>query len=178
MCVSMAFDFRFRYVEDVKDRDNLIDFLRLQSLGYPLYNSWVDRVVAELESGWKSAVLAYSNGVVVGDLVFQPHKQFPKSLLEWKNARVISELRGRGFASFMERQLEVIAGSGGFSAVICDTRRDPEIERMLVSRRYQKLLEVSLYDKNEVDVIYVKPLVGLDHNFFVSVSNSVISRSA
>jgi len=44
--------------------------------------------------------LAFSDDFLVGNLVFQPHKEFPR-IKELKNMRVHPKLQGRYFGAFM-----------------------------------------------------------------------------
>ena len=116
----MGFNFTFGEIGSGKDIGELIDFLSKQSLGYPNYSDWVQRTEAELLLGYKQAVLAYSEGRLVGDIVHQPHKIIPH-VREVKNIRVHPDLRERGFARFMLRQVEI--GARDEEAVVVDTRR-------------------------------------------------------
>ena len=100
-----AFDFNFTSLQDMKQLRELVDFIHLQDLGYPRYHDWVAKAESELFSGYKGAIIAYSESRVVGNLIFQPHKGI-STLLEIKNLRVHQKLRGRDFARFMLRQLE------------------------------------------------------------------------
>ncbi len=66
----MTFDFSFRQVEGGKDLDALTGFIATQDLGYPNYNAWVERARAEVRDGYKTAITAFSDNVVVGDVIY------------------------------------------------------------------------------------------------------------
>ena len=70
----MGFNFNFREIGSENDVKQVIDFLAKQPLGYPNYFDWVARTEAELLSGYKQAVMAYSNGYLVGDIVQRSKK--------------------------------------------------------------------------------------------------------
>lgn len=153
----MSFNFNFRYAEDQKDLANLEKFLRQQHLGYPFYDDWVDRVRQELISGYKQGIVAFSDGVLVGNLVFQPHKELPRTL-ELKNLRVHPNLRMKNFGPFMLRQAEA-ESRGRYDLVTCDTRADNfPVVKMLLTSGYQEIARAPLYDSHAVDIIFVKDI--------------------
>ena len=154
----MTFNFAFRTVETRKDLLRLIDFLRIQDLNYPNYQDWVSRTEAELDNGWKTGVIALDCNRVLGDVLWQPHKQLPR-VREIKNMRVHPSVRERYFARFLMKQAEV-EDKENFDSLMLDLREDhPErrpLMNMLVSMGYTKLCAVNLYDTNVRDVIMVK----------------------
>ncbi|MBU0894714.1 MAG: GNAT family N-acetyltransferase [Nanoarchaeota archaeon] len=155
----MVFDFRFRGLQDESEVLDLENFLRLQSLGYPNYQDWVNKAKEEILSGYKKVILAFSEGCLVGDLIFQSHKQL-RGLLELKNLRVDSWIRGRYFGSFLLRQAEIEARKFGQGALICDTHSDNlEVNSLLRFCGYQELVRVPLYENNKEEIIYIKPLI-------------------
>lgn len=159
----MGFDFRFQLVEIRSEISRLIDFLRLQDLGYPNYSDWVERTRVEIADGHKKAVVALSNGILVGDLVFQQHKQLPW-VREIKNLRVHPDLRSRGFARFMLRQVEV--EEGDYSAIVVDARENQTALIALLKREgYMPLGCVNLYDDVK-DVVMIKCPREKDSGFY------------
>ncbi len=150
-----SFDFNFTSLQDTRQLRQLMDFIHLQDLGYPKYHDWVAKAESELLSGYKGAIIAYSSGHVVGDLIFQPHKGV-STLLEIKNLRVHPDLRGREFSRFMLRQLEVEA-NGRYDALIGDIRED---QKQLVAFSYgwgfSPIRTVPLYGDDKKDVVIVK----------------------
>ncbi|MBD3259814.1 hypothetical protein GF371_04270 [Candidatus Woesearchaeota archaeon] len=151
----MGFDFRFRLADSTNDISLLIDFLSLQDLGYPKYQDWVQRAEQELYGGQKTGILAFSNNRLVGDLVFQPHKELPRTR-ELKNIRVHPKLRGRYFANFMLRQAE-IEGRDDYDLILCDARTDQHaMINLLRISGYVPIATVQLYDGNAEDVVMAK----------------------
>src|SRR3989344_913366 len=98
-------DLSFRIPQSVRELMALVDFVRKQDLGYPNYHYWVERMEAELKSGYKTALIAWDENIgMVGDLIFQTHKG-ASSLLEIKNMRTAPQFRDGGCANLMEKQV-------------------------------------------------------------------------
>lgn len=151
----MGFDFRFRDVGSRSDLGRLVDFLASQSLDYPGYDDWVQRAEAEIYAGYKRAILAFSSGHLVGDLVFQQHKEMAR-VMELKNMRVHPAVRSRYFARFMIRQAET-EGRDWSDAVICDVRTSQTATiRLMGSLGYAQVAAVPLYRKDEPEVVMAK----------------------
>ncbi len=154
----MSFDFRFRTVENRRDLLRLLDFLRVHDLNYPNYQDWVSRTEAEIEMGWKTGVIATGNGLVLGDVIWQPHKEIPR-IREIKNMRVHPSFRERYFARFLMKQAEAEKRED-YDVLMCDLREDhPEkrpIITMLTSMGYEQICAVSLYDPNMRDIVMMK----------------------
>ncbi|MBU0667464.1 MAG: hypothetical protein ABIC91_02380 [Nanoarchaeota archaeon] len=151
----MGFDFSFRQLDTLKDLKILTNFLIKQSLGYPNYEDWVLKSEAEIDCGYKSAILAFSKNQLIGDLVYQPHKELPR-FRELKNMRVHPIVRQRYFASFMLRQAET-ENKNAYDAIICDVRTDqPEVINLLRITGYEPILKTPLYDKNIDDIVMIK----------------------
>lgn len=151
----MNFNFSFRTAEETRDLKKIIDFLAKQDLGYPGYDEWVQRAEAELRMGWKTGILALSEGRVVGDLIYQAHKTMPR-VRELKNLRVHPEVRDRYFARFMLRQAELGLGTE-FDLILCDAR-ETQVEpiRFLASCGYRQIAKLNLYDEHSLDVVMAK----------------------
>lgn len=173
----MAFNFHFCSIEESGDIGKLVDFLQTQDLGYPHYDHWVQRTEAELQSGYKQAVLGFSNGHLIGDIVFQPHKQLPR-VREIKNIRVHPAVRGRYVAAFMLRQAEVEAKQE-YDALLVDARTDQQdIIRLLRGMGFVPIAETPLYDPSVPDIILIKAMdartkTGIIYN----AKNLVLGRS-
>ena len=171
-------NFTFRQLEDMKQLSQLIDFLASQSLGYPKYDEWVQRTEGELSIGYKGAILAYSDGKLVGDIVYQPHKQMP-SFLEIKNLRVHNDLRMRYFGRFIVKQLES-EFKENYDALIVDVRADQtNTLKFFAVEGYSPVLSIPLYDPNVEDTTFVKffreqqnkeEIISSARNFLVSHS--------
>ena len=150
----MGFDFSFRFAEKKSDLGMLADFLVEQNPGYPHYEGWVGRAIEEIYSGYKTAILGFSNGNLVADLIVQPHKKLPR-VREIKNLRVHPLLRRRDFAHFMLRQAEV--ENQGCLAMMCDVRlNQPEAIGLLEHAGYIPICSTSLYDPNVPDIVMIK----------------------
>jgi hypothetical protein len=155
----MGFDFSFRTVETRKDLSRLIDFLRRQDLNYPGYQNWVARTEAEIEIGWKTGVIALSNDLIAGDIIWQPHKEL-KGVREIKNMRIHPSIRGR----FLMKQAEAENREDkNYQVLMLDLREDhPErapLINMLMSMGYKKLCAVNLYDPSIRDIVMTKKVV-------------------
>lgn len=144
-------------MQDEKELSLVRQFLMSQGLHYPNYARWVDEVcIPDIQSNWKEAIFAYSNGHIVGDIIYQPHKELPRTR-EFKNMRIHPLYRGRHLASFLLRQAEV--DGDDFDRIILDvnTKQKPVIELLLKSG-YRAISETPLYRGDEVDVIMQKEL--------------------
>lgn len=151
----MPFDFAFRSVASTREIKATLDFLARQDLKYPKYDEWVQRVEAELFSGQKRAALAYSCGVLVGDVIWQPHKQLPR-VREIKNLRVSPKARGRYLAQFLLRQAEC-EDRQDYDALIGDVRENqPSVIRFMQSMGYQAVAKLNLYEENQREVVLFK----------------------
>ncbi|MBI5803383.1 GNAT family N-acetyltransferase [Candidatus Pacearchaeota archaeon] len=148
----MFLDYVFREI-NLRNLKQAIGFVAEQDLGYPNYQDWIIRTGEELSSGQKHGILAYSNGIVLGDIIFQKHKQVP-NFYEIKNIRVLPELRGRHFAAFMLKQAELEMQNS--AAITIDARKEQgQIINFLASQKYIPIAEVPLYDSHN-DVVMVK----------------------
>lgn len=149
-------DFNFRDIDSRRDLKVLLDFLVKQNLGYPGYEDWVQRTENELDLGYKTAILAFSDGKLVGDLIHQPHKTII-GYRELKNLRIHPEVRRRDVAHFMLRQAEFESKELS-SLMICDVPVDqPSIIRFLRYCGYTPIKETPLYS-DRPDLIMVKSL--------------------
>ncbi len=144
---------RFVSADSRKEIQTTVGFLAKQSLGYPRYNDWVGRAEAELHTGYKRAILAFSEDCLVGNLVWQPHKTI-QGAVEWKNLRVHPAVKRRLFGRFIIRQAEEICG---FPAAICDVRTDQQDTiRFLLICGYTTAATLPLYDSEKPDTVMVK----------------------
>jgi hypothetical protein len=156
----MPFDFEFRSLEDERDVRELEAFLISHPLDYPHFQDWVrNRVIPEIYSGNKQVILMLSEGILVGDAIFQPHKTRQREL-EFKSMRMHPKVQGRYFGVFTFRNVEVEARkSGKYDAIICDTRSDrPDVIGLLKFCNYREIARAQLYDSNNEDIIFRKEL--------------------
>ncbi len=157
----MTFRFTFTQLQDLSEVRDLVDYVRLQGLGYPRYDEWVQRTESELIAGNKRAILAVSEGRVVGNLIYQQHKGL-SSLLEIKNLRVSAPFKGRNFGSFMLRQLEAEAKES-YAGIIGDVRADqPSVLKFMICSGYIPVVKIPLYDANMDDITVMKIFGGSD----------------
>ena len=151
----MPFDFTFKSVQTTDQIRQTRDFLLKQDLKYPRYDEWVAKVESELLSGYKRAALAYSNGVLVGDIVWQYHKQLPR-VKELKNLRVHPKASGRYIAQFLIRQAE-IEDKRKIEAIIGDARENQfGLIALMQSMGYSIISKLPLYEESQKDVILLK----------------------
>jgi hypothetical protein len=155
----MGFNFNFREVGDRKDLNMLVDFLMKQSLNYPNYEDWVQRAECEIDTGYKRTVLAFSNNCLVGDIIYQPHKEIPR-VRQLKNVRVHPDVRNRYFAKFMLRQAEFENGNEYDSIVVDAPAERQDIVSFFISSGYKPVATKHLYDETSEDIILVKSLHG------------------
>lgn len=152
----MKMNFQFTAIQSKKELSQLIYFLHNQNLNYPHYDDWVQRTEGELDYGLKQAILAFSSGYLVGDLVYQKHKENPR-FLELKNMRILPELNNRYFARFMLKQVE--AENQNYDAIVCDAPSEfPNIISFMESCGYTAILSKPLYDDNEPEIVMIKPI--------------------
>jgi GNAT superfamily N-acetyltransferase len=151
--------FHIKSVEDQRELLQLEGFLHSQQLWYPDYHDWVKRTSLEIDSGYKQAIVAWGRrGDVLGDMVFQPHKQLPKTM-ELKNMRVNPNFRREGLASFLIRQAESEARKQGFERCIADAdSRLKDVAGMMRYLGYQVIMSQSLYTEDNLDLVFTKEL--------------------
>ena len=150
----MSFFYRFETVETKRQLDALTAFVRAHNPGYRNYHDWLDRTRSEIAAGYKEAIIALSNGVVIADGIWQPHKELFR-LAEFKNLRVVEE--GRGVARFIAKQVEVEAKKRGQVGVIGDVRSNQlGLVRFMTGLGYTPIQTIPLYEPSETDVVVIK----------------------
>lgn len=147
-----------RTVGDRSDLRRLARFLLTQALWYPRYARWVNEVcIPEIDLGQKNALIAYERGGMVGDIVWQPHKELPRTR-ELKNLRVDPSFRRRSLAYFLLRQAEA-EDKGSFDRVVCDVdKRQASTMKLLQFAGYKPIGEMPIYSSANTDVIFAKEL--------------------
>lgn len=140
---------------DIKQFRHLMDFLSKQCLDYPNYNQWLEKTEFEISLGTKSALIAYSDKSIAGDIVWQFHKTIPL-LVELKNIRISEKVRERYFASFMLKQVEWSVKEC-CSGLIVDCRENQlEMKSFLANQGFVPIAVLNLYEKCKKDVCLVK----------------------
>lgn len=152
----MALDLTIKAISDERELIGLRNFLLGQALWYPNYEQWVEDVcIPDIENNWKTAIVAYSNKHVVGDAIFQKHKQLPRTR-EIKNLRINPEFRGRDLAHFLIRQVEE-ENNGSFDRIILDTDiKNISIVQFLSFCGYNPIMKMPLYSEHNIDMIFSK----------------------
>ncbi len=156
--MAQNFDYRFVSVEGKKMADRLFYFLAGQNLGYPEFPRWTEKARWQVLNGDKRAILAFSNGVVVGDGVYQRHLVLP-TLLEVKNVNVHERVRGRGFARFIFAQIEFEALAQNYEGLIGDIRANQlETREALRNYGFVECVGLPLYQSDMLDYVVFKAL--------------------
>ncbi|MCR4327026.1 MAG: hypothetical protein NUV46_00405 [Nanoarchaeota archaeon] len=169
----MSKDFHFIPVEDRKSLDKLIKFLKPQSLNYPNWETWIDKVYFETLSGYKEAMILKTNGEVVGDVICQPHKEL-KWLYEFKNIRIHPQFRNRFCASFLAKQVEYKAREL-FSAIVVDLKSsEKETFQFFLRMGYFPIGEKPLYDGTNPDTIMIKTFNEKTKSQITSLTKEII----
>ena len=149
-------NFNFTDIQSRKELSQVIDFLHKQDLNYPNYEAWVQKAEAELIDGYKNAVLAFSERNIVGDIIYQQHKENPK-FLELKNIRIHPEIRERSFARFMLKQVEV--ENQNYDAIVVDaSSKHIEMISFMKNQGYTEILSKPLYGNGAPDIVMIKPI--------------------
>ena len=154
-------DLRIKQIEE-RDLRPLERFLLSQDLGYPNYNSWITKTcLPELYFGSKKGCTAYANGIVIADVIVQPHKELPKTL-EIKNMRVDKGFRRRDIAHFLMKQAEVYARQEGYGQIIADFRAGKDysagILNLILFCGFSILGKSELYHDGFLDYAIVRKL--------------------
>lgn len=154
----MGFNFNFRQIDSTQDISKLINFMANYPLSYPGYDAWIQRSEPELYTEYKQAVLAFSDRVLVGNIVYQKHKQLTNAL-EIKNMRVDEKIRRRDFGHFILKQVEAEAVKSGYNLILCDARASQvDVISLMRFSGFREIARAPLYSSNEEDVIMGKPL--------------------
>lgn len=147
--------FSFYTVDSTKLASKLIDFLIYQNNNYPKYEDWVLRARKEILDGYKKAILAESDGKIVGDIIYQPHKTMSR-IREIKNMRIHPSAEGKGFARFLLKQVEL--DTQDCDMLTLDVRANQtKVINVLEKVGYKKITAISLYDE-QPDIIMTKPI--------------------
>ncbi len=154
----MNVDFRIRYVSDSRDLKLSRNFLHRHELGYPGYDEWIDCVcIPEIENGYKHGVIALHESKVVGNLIWQPHKELPRTT-EIKNLRIHPEVRERGLAYFLMKQCE-FESKANSDMLIADFPSDQNgIKIFLMKYGFSVLYQAHLYNDKRLETVMMKKL--------------------
>ena len=149
----------FKTLGDQKELHLLGRFVEGQQLWYPNYTTWVHTVcIPELDSGYKSAIICWHHGMIVGNIIFQKHKELP-GVMELKNVRVDPNFRGEAIGYFLLRQSEKEAREHRYTMTMADIDvRQKDMVALLRMAGYQTLGKEHLYSDDALDVIMVREL--------------------
>jgi N-acetylglutamate synthase-like GNAT family acetyltransferase len=155
----MSFNFTFTTLENIKQLKSLMDFMASQNLDYPNYDEWLQKTESQLERGEKQAILAFDEGRLVGDLVYQVCRdEGLGNLIEIKNLRIHPEVKERYFASFMLRQLYAEC-KDKYDGLLVDIRANQKQTRdFFISQGFNPIMNISLYEKKMNEIVMFKPL--------------------
>ncbi|MDO8528391.1 MAG: hypothetical protein Q7S06_00680 [Nanoarchaeota archaeon] len=155
----MSFYFNFTTIEDMSQVRALIDFMATQDLDYPHYDDWLQRTESQLEREEKKAVLAFSDGKLVGNIVHQVCRDSGLgTLIELKNSRVHPDLRDRYFMKFMLKQLSKEC-EGKYDGLIGDIRAHQKATlNYFIHEGFIPVAKTTLYEPNMEEVTVFKPL--------------------
>jgi ribosomal protein S18 acetylase RimI-like enzyme len=161
-------DFRFTNEHTQSELGNVTDIIERPRLwipsvvDYPNYYDWTEKVEAEINTGQKRAMLAYSGREAIGTVVYQRHQELT-GVVEIKNISVSPDSRGRYVGSFLLRNVELEATNQDYpecDEVLVDTKvTNGEMISFLLKHGY-KLKEVEdLYDLGTaLDAVFYKSL--------------------
>lgn len=131
---------------------------------YPDEIDWGQKAYDETLSGLKRHMVLFDREEVVGDVVYQRHKQDPH-VLEIKRIALQPSARGRYFASVLVQNAE-IEGALEFGTTIVrgDSKVDNPIKHFLRKRGYKKVGQTDLYGLGTgEDIIWEKDLTPVLH---------------
>jgi ribosomal protein S18 acetylase RimI-like enzyme len=163
---SFMADFRFTNEHTSDEVGNVIDVLRRPRLwiptqkDYPDYDAWLEKTEAEIASDKKRAMLAYMGRQPVGAVIYQRHKEQPRTI-EIKNISVSPHTQGRHIGSFMLRNSEIEAIRNDFpdaDRLIVDTKvTNADMINFLVNHGYRIHEVTSLYGpESGLDAVLTK----------------------
>lgn len=110
-------------ITDPEEIRQLYEFIKRFPYDYPDYLTWVEECFRELQLGYKKAFVYRVNNQIVGNLIFQQHKEDPK-VLEMKNGRVEPRYRRKKIFTNLCNAIEKYARENGFKRIIADTHND------------------------------------------------------
>jgi N-acetylglutamate synthase-like GNAT family acetyltransferase len=156
----------------------LIDFMASQNLGYPHYDDWLQKTESQLERGEKKAILAFSDGRLVANLISQTSRDSGLGLLrEIKNARVHPEMRDRYFMKFMLRQLAKEC-EVGYNGMIGDVRTNQaDTIGYLIQEGFIPIARTTLYESTMEEVTLFKPLMREAEGLASKIKKVIVAKS-
>jgi len=174
----MSFYFNFTHLEDMTQLRLLVDFMASQDLTYPHYDDWLQKTESQIERGEKDAIVAFSEGKLVADLVSQTSRDSGLGLLrEIKNGRVHPELRDRYFMKFMIRQLSKECQEK-YAGLIVDVRANQtETLNYFLSEGFMPVAKTTLYENTMEDITLFKPLMREAERLVPTIRKVIVAKS-
>jgi len=149
--------YRVGLIKNSDEIRRLYDFIKRFPLDYPGYESWLEKCFRELNEGYKKAFVCGVDSTIIGEIIFQPHKEIP-DVLEIKNIRVEPEYQGRKVFSRLLDKTEEYAVRNKFRKIICDTHsNNDEMINVLRKNGFVAEREECLYD-DRLETILIKPI--------------------
>ncbi|MDD5651156.1 MAG: GNAT family N-acetyltransferase [Candidatus Nanoarchaeia archaeon] len=149
--------YKIKLIKDQEEINKLYNFIKQFSLDYPDYNIWLEKCKRELELGYKKAFVCEKNNQIIGNLIFQPHKEDPL-LLEMKNGRVLDEYRRKNIFSSLVKNVIIYGKENNFKRVIGDAHITNEgMIKTLSNFGFMELANETIYDK-QIEKIMIKDL--------------------
>ena len=152
-------NFLVRKINPLNEIEELYQFIKRHHLNYPNYFSWIERCKKELEQGIKSAFCAYVSDKIVGNIIFQRHKE-DNTILEIKNFRVLLKFQNQGVGSKLLLEVENFAKREKFKRMQIDTHDDNlQLIDFLKKKGFKIDGEAYLYTNSQVEVILSKWII-------------------
>ncbi len=148
---------KIKMISSPEESRELYKFLKHYPLDYLDYLIWLDKCRREIELGYKKAIYCTNaNNLIVGSIVFQPHKQ-DSSILELKNLRVDPLYEHKGAGSILEQLAKMYACDMGFKRVQGDAHADSPVIDFMLRRGYKIESEECLYTSKK-EIIFIKEI--------------------
>lgn len=134
--------------------NSIYTFIQRFPLDYPDYTLWLLKCKRELELNYKHTVyITNSEGIIIGTLIFQKHKQEPQ-ILELKNLRVHPLFENKKIGKKLIRTVEQFAIENGFKRIQGDAHSDNPVIQFMIKMGYQIECEETLYNTKKESILY------------------------
>ncbi len=168
----MPINYLFRSLEDEKELNDVVLFLRVHNWKYKNFNDWLERTRVQILSDDKKLIHVHYDGKIVADGIYQSHRKFPR-LREIKNIRVSGEHNQRGIASFLVK-LILTENTKDFDAVICDIPEENRaIQSVVKSIGFEELGKAPIYDDGRNHIIMIKKYEKTPAGIFAPIKNKL-----
>ena len=152
---NQYFNYEFKQANSTKEIAMVRDNMALQDLRYPKFQEWKEKAWYQLLDGDKTAYMGLSDGILVAQLIIQPHRELDR-VREFKNFRVHPAFRDMYFGKLLEKQGEQGLGID-YDMIICDARaKETGTIRFMKSCGFEEVATLPLYEDSELEVILTK----------------------